>query len=73
MTDQTNNQELPTTYYSKSKDEEVKISEMSHPHLLSTLLKVAKETTQNPLLEKALKLELTNRLKQCPEPVVENK
>lgn len=64
----TANEELPTTYFSQSKKEEIKISEMNHHHLLSTLLKVAKEVEYpNPLMEKALKLELTNRLEQCPE------
>ena len=69
---QTTEEELPTTYFSQSKKEEIKISEMNHHHLLSTLLKVAKETEYyNPLMEKALRIEVGTRLANCPEPTVE--
>ncbi len=53
--------DLPTTYYSESKKEEVKISEMNSFHLISTLCKVAKEN-EGPNLLSALKIEVGNRL-----------
>lgn len=57
----TEEEALPTTYYSESKKEEVLISEMENNHLVATLVKSAK-LEDDLLLFKTLRAEVLKRM-----------